>query len=194
MEISVQFFTPILLSLEQSSIEVCSNEVEILLKKVVIKRVVDDGLGFVSSIFTIKQAKGGVHPIVNLKYLNSFLVYEHFKMEGMESVKFLLSQGDFLAKLDLRDAYLVVPIWDDDRGFLRFVSQGNYYEFMAMPFGLASALRSFTNLLKPVMEVLRKQGFRVVIYLDDMLFMHEDLVQLAASVKVAVDRVVRYPH
>ena len=65
---------------------------------------------------------------------------------------------------------------------------------MAMPFGLASALRSFTKLLKPVMEALRKQGFRVVIYLDDMLFMHEDLVQLAASVKVAVDRVVRYPH
>ena len=63
----------------------------------------------------------------------------------------------------------------------------NYYEFMAMPFGLASALRSFTNLLKPVMEALRKQGFKVVIYLDDKLFMHEDLGQLAASVKVAVD-------
>ena len=37
------------------------------------------------------------------------------------------------------------------------------------------------------MEALRKQGFRVGIYLDDMLFMHEDPGQLAASVKVAVD-------
>ena len=98
-----------------------------------IRGVVDDGLGFVSSIFTIKKAKGGFRPIVNVTYLNSFLVYEHFKIGGIDSVQFFLREGDFLEKLDLRDAYLVVPIFSEHRRFLRFVWQGKCYEFIVMP-------------------------------------------------------------
>jgi len=85
-----------------------------------------------------------------------------------------------LPKLDLRHAYLGVPILGEHRRFLRFVK---CYEFMAWRL----AHDPLQRLLKLVMEALRKQGFRVGIYLDDMLFMHEDPVQLAASVKVAVD-------
>lgn len=40
------------------------------------------------------------------------------------------------------------------------------------PFGLASAPRIFTKLMKPVVALLRKQGIRLI-YIDDILIMAE---------------------
>ncbi|KAK4028782.1 hypothetical protein OUZ56_021800 [Daphnia magna] len=37
-------------------------------------------------------------------------VSEHFKMEGVESLKQLICQDDWMVKLDLKDAYLAVPV------------------------------------------------------------------------------------
>jgi hypothetical protein len=48
---------------------------------------------------------GGFRPILNLKPLNKFIRYEHFKMENLQSVRFLLGEGDWMVKLDL-----IVPI------------------------------------------------------------------------------------
>lgn len=45
--------------------------------------------------------------MVNLKPLNRFIRYEHFIMENLYSARFILRKGDWLAKLDLKDAYLV---------------------------------------------------------------------------------------
>lgn len=47
------------------------------------------------------------------------------------------------------------------------------YEFACLPFGLSSAPRVFTKLMKPVVAQLRKQGIRLIIYLDDILIMAE---------------------
>ena len=49
--------------------------------------------------------------IINLKKkLNAFIPYEHFKMEGLHCLKFLLEQNDFLCKIDLKHAYLAIPL------------------------------------------------------------------------------------
>ena len=45
------------------------------------------------------------------------------------------------------------------------------YEFQCLPFGLSSAPRVFTKLMKPVMALLRQAGVRCLIYLDDLLIM-----------------------
>ena len=46
-----------------------------------------------------------------------------------------------------------------------------HYTFLGLPFVLSSAPRIFTKLLKPVAAFLRKQGYRIVIYLDDVLLL-----------------------
>ena len=51
------------------------------------------------------------------------------------------------------------------------------YEFQCLPFGLASAPREFPKLLKPIVAVIRSKGIRIVIFLDDLLIMHQDKVQ-----------------
>ena len=129
--------------------------------------------GFISSIFIVPKKDGRNHPVINLKPLNQFLIYEHFKMEGIHMLRDLLKQNDYLVKIDLKDAYLTVPIWKDHQKYLRFLWKGTLHEFACLPFGLATAPRVFTKLMKPVVAALRQRGIRLIIYLDDMLIMAE---------------------
>lgn len=78
-----------------------------------------------------------------------------------------------MVSIDLKDAYLSVPVLREHRKYLRFVWKRTTYEFQCLPFGLSSAPRVFTKLLKPVMALLRKRGIQSLIFLDDMLLMTE---------------------
>ena len=83
-----------------------------------------------------------------------------------------------MISIDLKDAYLSVPIFQEHRKYLRFIWEEMTYEFQCLPFGLSSAPRVFTKLMKPVMALLRQQGIRSVIFLDDILLMAESRLEL----------------
>jgi hypothetical protein len=134
--------------------------------------------GFVSSLFVVPKKGGGHRPVINLKPLNNFVPYEHFKMESTYMLKDLLRKDDYLVKIDLGDAYLTVPVWRDHQKYLRFLWRDSLLEFACLPFGLASTPRVFTKLTKPVLSVLRQRGIRLIAYLDDFLIMAES-AQLA---------------
>jgi len=52
----------------------------------------------------------GQRPVITLKRLNSHVKSEHFKMESLHTVKSLLQKGDWMTKIDLKDAFFMVPI------------------------------------------------------------------------------------
>ncbi|XP_064476275.1 uncharacterized protein LOC135390510 [Ornithodoros turicata] len=108
-------------------------------------------------------------------------------MEGWDTVKGLLLQGDFLARIDLKDAYMSIPIAESDRPWLCFLSQGSCYQWNVLPFGLCTAPRVFTKLMKPVVAYLRAQGIRLVIYLDDILLMDQSARCLLCSVQLVLN-------
>lgn len=86
-------------------------------------------------------------------------------------LKDLLRPKDFLTKINLKDAYLTVPIWIHNQKFLGFIWRDTLWDFACLPFGLASAPHTLTKLVKPVVAQLRKMGIGLIIYLDDMLIM-----------------------
>ena len=127
--------------------------------------------GFVSTIFLVPKKGGGQRPAINLRPLNAYLPYEHFKMEGIHMLKDLLRKGDFMVKIDLKDAYFTVPLCQEHQKFVRFLWKETLYEYSCLPFGLASAPRVFTKVMKPIAALLRQMSIRLVIYLDDLLIM-----------------------
>ena len=147
-------------------------EISALLAKGAIVQVARDSLkGFFSTIFLIPKKDGKRRPVINLKVLNSFVVTTHFKMEGIQSVKELMVNSDWMTRIDLKDAYFAVPIHQEHQPFLRFIWANNTYQFTCLPFGLSTAPRTFTKLLKPVMAYLRSKGIRSVVFIDDILLM-----------------------
>lgn len=59
--------------------------------------------------------KSGGHYPINLKHLNKLSLYQHFKMEGLNSLKNTLLKRNYMCKLDLKDAYFTVPLHIDSR-------------------------------------------------------------------------------
>lgn len=157
---------------EQSSIG--DKEVASMLEKGAIKVSSRCPGDFFSTIFVIPKKSGGFRPVINLKGLNRFLVYRHFKMEGAYLLKHLVRKGDYFIKLDLKDAYFPLAICPEHRRFLKFQWKGIVYEFCTMPFGLSSAPWAFTKIMRSVVAALRNKGIKLIVYLDDMLIIGPD--------------------
>lgn len=168
--------------------EVINKEVEELIEKQAIQYVPPQqhSTGFLSTLFVVPKKGGGHRPIFNLKQLNHFVQYEHFKMEGIHMLRDLLQPNDYMAKIDLKDAYFTIPIWKNHQKFLRFLWKDTQWKFMCLPFGLASAPHVFTKILKPIVGLLRKQGIRLIIYLDDILLMASTAETLSHHVALTV--------
>lgn len=128
---------------------------------------------FISKIFLAPKSNGDKRFILNLKSLNKFISKSHFKMEDHRTAAKLIPKNGYMATIDLKEAYLLIPINRDDRKYLRFQIESQKglltYEFTAMPYGLSVAPRVFTKIMKEVISHLRSRGFRSVIYLDDIL-------------------------
>ena len=120
-------------------------------------------------MFLVLKADGASRLVINLKSLNRHIVTRHFKMESIRTVKGIIQKGDWMTKLNLKDAYLSIPIYPSHQRFLQFRIWDQLWQFKTLPFGLSSAPCTFTKLLKPVVANMRKLGSRTILYLDDML-------------------------
>ena len=58
--------------------------------------------------------------ILNVKELNKFIVYRHFKMNPLKTVIDLMTQGCYMASVDIKDAYYTVPIATEHQKRLKF--------------------------------------------------------------------------
>ena len=117
------------------------------------------------------QTRRRLAPSYKPQAFEQFSENRAFQDGESDALRGLLQKGDLMVKVDLKDAYLMVPIHHQDRKFLRFSWEQEVFQFCSLPFGLASAPRTFTKLLRPLLALLRSQGLRMVVYLDNVLLM-----------------------
>ena len=143
-----QPYPPRALTHSQAEEALMQQEIQSMLEKHAIEETTPRGHGFLSTIFLVPKKDGGQRPVINLKSLNKFVYTEHFKIEGIHILRDLLRAGDWMTKVDLKDAYFMVPIHEEDRAFLKFSFKEKVYQFKCLPFGLACAPWVFTKTLK----------------------------------------------
>ena len=80
-----------------------------------------------------------------------------------------ISPGNFMVSIDLKDAYFSVPIFQPHLKYLSFLWNFKCYEFTCLLFGYSLAPRVFTKILKPIMAYFRFLGFRIIIFIDDLI-------------------------
>lgn len=123
-----------------------------------------------SSFFLTPKKPDTWRPIINLKPLNkAYIRPTRFRMETLASVIPSLVQGSWATSIDLKDAYLHIPIHPSHHRFLAFRYKEVDYCFRALPFGLSTAPRVFTRVTRAVLAFLRRRGIMVFAYLDDWL-------------------------
>ena len=160
------------------------NEIIKLIEKGAIVPVLYEHKEFISNIFLVPKKTGDMRPVINLNPLNQFVGKIHFKMENIQMALNLISQGDYMISIDLKDAYFSIPIFTPDRKYLRFMWENQRYEFTCLPFGYSLAPRVFTKILKPVVSHLRVNGLKIVIYLDDILLVASSVQECQAHLNL----------
>ena len=60
----------------------------------------------------LRLKKNGIdyRMILNLKELNKFVVYQHFKMDSLKCATSLMTQGCYMASVDTWDTYYTIPV------------------------------------------------------------------------------------
>ena len=141
---------------------------------------------YISPIFSVPKNDNKVRLILNLKRLNEHVKSSHFKMDSIHTALTLVTDGCWMASLDLKDAYYSVKIHDDYQKFLKFSYKGKLFKYTVYPNGLSTCPRNFTKLLKPVLCVLRQQGYMLVIFIDDILIIATSYERCAQTILEAI--------
>jgi hypothetical protein len=116
--------------------------------------------------------------VLDCSYLNQHLAKFKFKLDDFTNVIDYFSEGCWMSKFDLKAGYHQVAVKEEHRQYLGFAwnwsGTQRYYRFNALPFGLSTAPYIFTKVLRPLVRRWRKNGLRVVLYLDDCIVIGPD--------------------
>ena len=109
-----------------------------------------------------KSVNDGINPeLTTLSYINIDQIAHKITQLG---------RGSQLSKMDIEEAYRIVPIHPDDRHLLGCQSDNQVYIDISLPFGLRSTPIIFTALADALQWVIEQRGTsHVAQYLDDFV-------------------------
>lgn len=93
------------LPLGKTESEFIDKEIDSLIKKGVTVKINHETVKFISPIFVRNKSCGCFRLVLNLKKLNKHVKYQMFKMETLSSILCLLRPNDYMAKIDIKQAY-----------------------------------------------------------------------------------------
>ena len=127
-------------------------EVESLLQKGAIEMAPLPSLGYYSRLFVVMKASGSWRPVIDLSRLSLKVLKTPFKMETLQFTLLSVCRGDWMVSIDLKDAYLQIPIHPESRKYLRFMAFEKVYQFKVLCFGLSTAPQVFTRVMALVFD------------------------------------------
>merc|ERR1711867_80317 len=107
-------------------------------------------------------------------------------MESLKQVYDWIQKDAWFCGMDLKDAFLHIPIHKSFRKFLRFKWLESLFEWQVLPFRLKCSPRVLTKVLRPVVAFLRVTwGVLIAIYMDDILIQGSSPSQVYLHAQVA---------
>lgn len=106
--------------------------------------------------------------------LNSYMNLETFSLESPDDALALSTPGCYYAIVDLKSAYRSVPVFPPHRQLqgMRWSFEKDKSVYLVdnfLCFGLSCAPLIFFRLSSAIARMLRRRGYKVVVYLDDFL-------------------------
>ena len=124
----------------------------------------------VSPLKTVpKKGEKKYRLITDLRFLNQFCKVPKFSNEDIRTVFDIIEPGDLMITLDLKSAFQHISICDSDQDLLGISFRNKYYVWQVLPFGSTVSPYYCHKLLRPVIQYLREQGLRLVLYVDDII-------------------------
>jgi len=109
--------------------------------------------------------------ILDLRHVNAHVLDNKIKFEDCKIAKQYVTSNSYGFVCDLKKGYHHIDIFPLHQKYLGlswiFEGKVKYFVFTVLPFGLKSSGYVFTKVLRPLVKQWRKQGIKIVMYLDD---------------------------
>ena len=92
-------------------------------------------------------------------------------MESLQDITNLITRDEWLSSVDLKDAFLTIPLQNKYRKYFLFQHEGILYDVYGMPNGFGPEIRIFSKQLKPAFSFLRHNGY-IYIYISGIFDTH----------------------
>ncbi len=120
-----------------------------------------------SSIFIMGKKDGGLRACIDYCMLNSQTVKLPYPLSLVPTTLGELRGARLFSKLDLRSAYNLIRIQEDNEWKTAFITSRVHYEYWVMPYGLAYSLFIFQGFMNEVIQEFLHRF--VTVYIDDIL-------------------------
>ena len=144
-------------------------------------------LQIVSRVFCVPKQNNKYRLIIDLSHLNNYVNKCSFRLEDKETIKCLIEPYDYMVSIDLCNAFHSISLHPSSKPLVTFEFENIRYSFNVIPFGLSSAPRIFTKILKPVIAYLRNRGLKISAYLDDIFICNSSYERVKQDLAVALD-------
>ena len=102
--------------------------------------------------------------------VNPVLLIDSYPLPRIEDLFASLSGGTIFSKLDLKHAYLQVPLDEESKKYTTINTSKGLFQYNRLPFGIASAPSLFQRIMENILSDIPK----VSVYLDDILVTGKD--------------------
>ena len=136
--------------------EISTEEVKKLLSKETILECFKEAGDFVSTVFTREKKDVTFRAILNLKYLNDFVQYQHFKMESLLDVFRIIKPNAWMANVDIKDGFFTVPIHESYQKYFNFEWKDKVYKSVEMQNGYSDAKMTITVSKDKMIAITKK--------------------------------------
>ncbi|KAK7101623.1 hypothetical protein V1264_019974 [Littorina saxatilis] len=136
-----------------------------------VKKMLDLGIiepsqsPYSSPIVLVKKPDGSVRFCIDFRGLNKVTIFDSEPIPDPESLFVSLRDKNFFTKIDLAKGYWQIPLDPQDKHKTSFRTSQGLFQFLKMPFGLATAPSSFARMMRQ----LKLAECGSVSFFDDIL-------------------------
>ncbi|RUS69253.1 hypothetical protein EGW08_022986 [Elysia chlorotica] len=120
---------------------------------------------YASPVVVVKKKDGSNRICIDFRRLNSITVTDPQPVPSPAESFLGMSEDKYFSKLDLTKGYHQIRVRPSDVHKTAFVTMGQHYEFLRMPFGMVNSGMTMTRAVRRLLEGMDN----VVDYIDDLL-------------------------
>ena len=143
---------------------------------------------FGSPCFAICKGNGELRLVIDYRKLNSFTLQDPFHLPRIEDMFLELKSSCIYTRLDMKNGYHQLAMRNEAISKTAFVSQRGHFEFLQMPFGLATAPRTFQRAISNIF----KPDHNVLVFLDDLLIHNKNLEEHMKTLKLVFEKLKKH--
>lgn len=132
----------------------------------------------------VRKKDGSYRFCVDFRKLNRVALFDPEPIPNIDQLMAKVGKGKYFTKIDLAKGYWQIPVVEEERRKLAFVTHAGMFQFKVMPFGVVNSSVVFTRMMRKLLNGMPN----VINSIDDILIYSEDWDSHIVLLRKVVER------